>query len=345
MDDFDTFSLEPGVSVDSYSAVEQTEPEVVLDYDRYVIAFSGGKDSLACLLHLLDCGVDRDKIELHHHLVDGREGSDLFDWPITEGYCEAIAKAMGITLTFSHRIGGLEREMLRENSSTAPVCIPYENGYKVIGGEGPLGTRRKFPQVSANLSVRWCSAAAKIDVFARYMTNHPKFREGKTLVLTGERAEESKARAHYKRFEPHRTDLRNGRSYQRHIDAWRPVHAWSEQKVWDLIQRWRITSHPAYYLGFGRTSCRGCIFGSKDQWATVREIAPDQFHQIANHEREFKVTIHRSETVTERANAGTPYDTDPFWVEIANSRTFSAPVFIDPWVLPKGAFGDSCGPT
>jgi 3'-phosphoadenosine 5'-phosphosulfate sulfotransferase (PAPS reductase)/FAD synthetase len=345
MDDFDTFTLEPGVSVDSYSAVEQTEPEVVLDYDRYVIAFSGGKDSLACLLHLLDCGVDRDKIELHHHLVDGREGSDLFDWPITEGYCEAIAKALEITLTFSHRVGGLEREMLRENSSTAPVCIPYENGYKVIGGDGPLGTRRKFPQVSANLSVRWCSAAAKIDVFARYMTNHPKFREGRTLVLTGERAEESKARAHYKRFEPHRTDLRNGRGYQRYIDAWRPVHAWSEQKVWDLIQRWRITSHPAYYLGFGRTSCRGCIFGSKDQWATVREIAPDQFNQIASREREFKVTIHRSESVIERANAGTPYDTDPFWVEIANSRTFSAPVFIDPWVLPKGAFGDSCGPT
>lgn len=344
MDEYDTDTPEAGEGVDTLAAVEQSEPNL-LEYDRFVIGYSGGKDATATLLHLLERGVDRSKIELHHNLVDGREGSNLFDWPITESYCEAIAKALGVTLTFSHRVGGLEREMLRENSPTAPVCIPFGDGYKVIGGDGPLGTRRKFPQVSANLSVRWCSAVAKIDCFARYMTNNPKFREGKTLVLTGERAEESKSRAHYKRFEPHRSDLRNGRAYQRHIDAWRPVHAWSEQEVWDIIKRWRITSHPAYYLGMNRCSCRGCIFASKDQWATVREIAPDQFNQIASREREFKITIHRFQSVVERANAGTPYDTDPFWVEIANSRTFSAPVFIDPWVLPKGAFGDSCGPT
>jgi 3'-phosphoadenosine 5'-phosphosulfate sulfotransferase (PAPS reductase)/FAD synthetase len=177
------------------------------------------------------------------------------------------------------------------------------------------------------------------------MTNHPKFREGRTLVLTGERAEESKSRANYKRFERHRSDLRNGRDYQRHIDTWRPVHAWSEQQVWDIIKRWRVTSHPAYYLGYGRCSCRCCIFSSKDQWATAREIAPEQFGRIANHERTFKITIHRTKSVVELANAGTPYETDPFWVEIANSRIFNAPVFIDPWVLPKGAFGESCGPT
>ena len=36
-------------------------------YDHYIIAFSGGKDSLACLLHLLELGVDRSKVELWHH--------------------------------------------------------------------------------------------------------------------------------------------------------------------------------------------------------------------------------------------------------------------------------------
>lgn len=344
MDDFDNHTNQAAEHVHAPASVIQPEPNV-FEYDRFVIAFSGGKDSLACLLHLLELGVDRSKIELHHHLVDGREGSALFDWPVTESYCEAIAKAFGLPLTFSHRVGGLEREMLRENSSTAPVCIPFGDGYKVLGGDGPLGTRLKFPQVSANLSVRWCSGAAKIDVFARYMTNDPKFREGKTLVLTGERAEESKSRANYKRLEPHRSDLRNGRVYQRHIDAWRPVHAWSENEIWDIIKKFRVTSHPAYYIGFGRVSCRACIFGSKDQWATVREIAPGQFNAIANHERKFNITIHRKETVIERANQGTPYDADPFWVDIGNSRTFDAPVFIDPWVLPKGAFGDSCGPT
>lgn len=234
-------------------AQAEANTPVLQDYDRFIVAFSGGKDSLACLLHLLNLGVSRDRIELHHHLVDGREGSTLMDWPVTEAYCEAIAKAFGIPLSFSWRVGGLEQELTRNESATAPVRIPWEGGgTTLIGGEGPLGTRNKFPQVSPDLSVRWCSPVAKIGPFAAYLNNHPKFRDGKTLVLTGERAEESRARANYKRFEPHRSDLRHGRKFQRHIDAWRPVHGWSEQQVWDIISRWKVTSHPAYYLGWGR---------------------------------------------------------------------------------------------
>ena len=38
---------------------------------------------LAALLRLLDLGVDRDRLELWHHDVDGREGSTLMDWPFT----------------------------------------------------------------------------------------------------------------------------------------------------------------------------------------------------------------------------------------------------------------------
>ena len=37
-----------------------------LSNDRVLVAFSGGKDSLAALLHLLDLGVAPDRIELHH---------------------------------------------------------------------------------------------------------------------------------------------------------------------------------------------------------------------------------------------------------------------------------------
>lgn len=41
---------------------------------------------------------------------------------------------------------------------------------------------------------------------------------------------------------------RNGKKVQRHIDAWRPVHEWSEQQVWDIIRRWKVplaySDHP-----------------------------------------------------------------------------------------------------
>jgi hypothetical protein len=41
-------------------------------YDHILVFTSGGKDSLACLLHLLEVGVELARTELHHHDVDGR---------------------------------------------------------------------------------------------------------------------------------------------------------------------------------------------------------------------------------------------------------------------------------
>ena len=52
---------------------------VLGDYDRILVAFSGGKDSLACLLLLLEAGVPPSRIELHHHDVDGDQ--PFIDWP------------------------------------------------------------------------------------------------------------------------------------------------------------------------------------------------------------------------------------------------------------------------
>jgi 3'-phosphoadenosine 5'-phosphosulfate sulfotransferase (PAPS reductase)/FAD synthetase len=314
-------------------------------YDHILVGFSGGRDSVSCLLHLLDLGVPPQRIEAQHHLVDGREGSTLMDWPVTPSYCEAVCKTLGVALSFSWREGGMEREATRQNTPTAPIWIPLENGYRAIGGKGPLGTRMKFPQVSADLSVRWCSSSLKISTMDAYLRNHPKFLNRRTLVVTGERAEESSARARYKVFEPHRSDTRNSKRVPRHIDVWRAVHGWSESRIWDTIRRSRICPHPCYFIGFSRCSCRTCIFGNKHQWATVRAIAPEQFNQVASYEKAFRVTIHRTKNVVDLATAGAPYDFDPRWVEIANRHEFTHPVILEPWVLPRGAFGDGCGPT
>jgi len=314
-----------------------------LSYDRYVVFFSGGKDSLACVLHLLDIGVSPEKIELHHHLVDGNEGSTLMDWPCTEAYCEAVAKHLGTSYAKSWKVGGFEAEMLRNNQSTAAIMVPLNDGHVATGGNGDAGTRKKFPQVSANLSVRWCSSYLKIDVGARYLRHAEKFRTGRTLVVTGERAEESTSRSKYLEAEVHRADLRNG-GKPRYIDHWRPIHKWTEQRVWGIIQKHKVLPHPAYYLGWGRVSCRQCIFGSKNQWASVRKIAPESFERIARYEREFGVTIQRKETVTELADKGAPYAMDQEWIDAANSAQWSLSVFVEKWVLPSGAYGESCGP-
>jgi 3'-phosphoadenosine 5'-phosphosulfate sulfotransferase (PAPS reductase)/FAD synthetase len=316
------------------------------DYDRYILAHSGGKDAMASLLLLLELGVPREMIELHHHDIDGREGSTLMDWPVTHSYVEAMGKALGIKVFFSWRQGGFEREMLRENCGTAPVCFTRGDGtFVTMGGErSKASTRRMFPQVTSDLKVRWCSGVLKVDVLSRLLVNDPRFTIGKTLVITGERAEESANRARYKQFEPNRCDLRNGRT-PRWIDHWRPVHTWPEAQVWALIRKYRIAPHPAYFCGFGRTSCLSCIFGSANQWATIRDIAPSHFKQIADYERDFGVTIHRTRSVDAQADRGTCHPTAKEWAALALSTEYKASFFMDPWMLPAGAFGESCGPT
>ncbi len=311
------------------------------DYDHYIVFFSGGKDSLAVLLNLIDQGVDKSKVELWHHDIDGREGSRLMDWPCTRDYCRKVAGALGLKIYYSWRQGGFEREMNRNESLTAPVSFETPDGLKQSGGTtGKPNTRLKFPQVSADLSVRWCSAYLKIDVCSIALSQQTRFDGKKILVLSGERAEESTARAGYAEVEEHRRNCN-----KRLVHQWRSVHAWSRYEVWEIIGRWKINPHPAYRLGFGRVSCMKCIFGSANQWASVRQIDPEGVEAIADYEGAFGKTIHRTKTVHHLCQEGTPYDMKRADITAALSETFDEPVIMDTWAMPAGAFGESCGPT
>lgn len=315
-------------------------------YDHILVCNSGGKDSMAAMLLLLELGISPQRIENHHHEVDGREGSRLMDWPVTHSYMEKVSEAFNVPVYFSWKVGGFEREMTRNNCGTAPITFTRGDGTLVtMGGErSKANTRMKFPQVSADLCVRWCSGFLKADVMSRLLINDERFTGSRTLVITGERAQESANRARYAVFEPDRADLRNGRTAPRHIDHWRPVKEWPEALVWSILRKYRLRAHPAYWAGFGRCSCFSCIFGSSNQWATVAAMSPAHFKRIADYENQFGVTIHRSRTVVEQASRGTCYPSAAQWASVALADTYEMPVFMDPWELPAGAFGESTGP-
>lgn len=311
-------------------------------YDRIALCMSGGKDSLAWLLHLLELGVAPDRIELHHQDVDGA-GPCFMDWPCTLAYVRAIADHFGIALYRSWREGGFLAELQRDATPSGRVHFETPTGPGSAGGRGPAGTRGRFPQLSANLAVRWCSAALKIDVFAATIRNQPRFLDGATLVVTGERAEESRNRARYAVLETHRT-----RSRARHVDHWRPVHGWTAAQVWAIVERWRIRPHPAYALGWGRLSCRCCIFGSADQWATIARLFPDCFARLVEAERVSGQTIRRLHSIQALADRGTPFaaaEDSPALVAQAQDRVWHLPISMRPWRMPAGAIGDQNGPS
>jgi 3'-phosphoadenosine 5'-phosphosulfate sulfotransferase (PAPS reductase)/FAD synthetase len=314
-------------------------------YDRVVVAFSGGKDSLASLLHLLELGVPRTRIELWHHQIDA-PGEPFMDWPSTPAYCRGVAHALGVPLLFSGREGGFLRELSRREQPTGRVWFQQPDGtVGYAGGKGPPGTRGRFPQPGADLKTRWCSAYLKIDVGRRVLANDPRFARGRFLYVTGERSEESAQRARY-----HAVELDEASRAQRQITRWRPVHAWPETAVWQIIERWRVRPHPAYRLGWGRLSCMSCIFGDASQWASVRQIAPSMFQRIAQIEQTSGSTIHRKLSVVQQADAAAAFfPPGTAALQAAAMREdYAEPALLRPherWTLPAGAFKRTSGPS
>lgn len=299
---------------------------------KILVAFSGGKDSVAMVLHLFEMGIDRSRIELHHHDVDGRS-ENLFDWACTPSYCQAFADAFNLPIIFSWRKGGIKREIYRKNEGLQDVQFE-ENGtiHTLVSRKGG-STRYKFPAVSADLRTRWCSSVAKIDVLSRVVNF--KYKSGDYLVLTGERREESRNRSKYNEFEKYRSWTKS-----RNIWQWRPIIDFTEGEVWELFRKYKIQAHPCYMLGWSRCSCQTCIFSSPDVWASINQITPNKVHQIQEIENNINHTLYNGLTIMDKVNKGISFlDSKDLnrWKGEALS-TFKSPIIIDNWELPKGAF-------
>jgi len=312
-------------------------------YDKIILSTSGGKDSTAFTLFLLDNGAKPEQIEMWHQSIDGRGDTShsFFDWPSTEGYVKKLADHLGINLSFQWREYGFFGEMFRINETTKDVWVE-RNGILQKFPSSPNGiksTRFKWPAKTASLNTRFCTSSLKIDVAARAINNMPDLVGKRILFVTGERREESTARAKYHESELHRTN-----SNKKLVHHWRPVIDWKEEAVWDIIKKHKIVPHPAYYLGFPRLSCRSCIFYSKDHWATLNDVQPEVINMIADIEAALDFTIDNKFTVRELATIGKSKLTDSNMKYVKLAITdYTGDIVTDRWQLPVGAFGKGGG--
>lgn len=330
-------------------------PEIDLSlYSTIIVLFSGGKDSIAILLKLIEMGADLSKIELWHHSVDGDiDGSEstLMDWPFINSYCSKFAAAFGLPIHYSWLVGGIEGEMLKENSYSKPHRIQTPNGLITLERDttrAKPATRLRFPQQSADLSVRWCSSSSKIDPGRRALNNQERFNDSNVLVVSGERREESSNRARYFQLEPHACDRRSGR-LNRRVDSWRPALQMGEAEIWDILRRHRVIAPVPYRLNWSRSSCQCCVFNSPRIWATIRRYFPERAQRIAELEKRFDCTISRNRiNVVDLATQSQAFEiTDTEALAQAVETEYRLPVLLpegQPWKMPAGAFGsEGCG--
>lgn len=163
------------------------------EYDLIVVLISGGKDSVACYLKLIELGVPKEKIEFWHHDIDGGHPSRRMDWKCTQNYVKALADAEGVKLRVSYRVNGFFGELYRIGASEPIEWIDPDTGeikqcklssnylkcreLKEQATEEmeellkQYGYRMKFPAKTGDLSRRWCSAYLKICVADTVVSN------------------------------------------------------------------------------------------------------------------------------------------------------------------------------
>ncbi|NML55085.1 phosphoadenosine phosphosulfate reductase family protein [Streptomyces sp. R302] len=229
--------------------------ELVTDADWVVVSSSGGQDSQAMLWTV----VQRARaLGMLHKVVVVHADLGRIEWAGTRELAERQAYLAGVPRFEVVRASGgdlLERVETRYRKLKAKA-----EREALERGEDP--TTAKAAPAWPSSSARWCTPDAKRGpihtLYTRLVAELAHLgRPVRILECIGQRAAESKQRAKLAAVEINR-GASNGK---RHVTTWRPIHAWSDRRVWLEISRSRLPYHPAYDWGNRRLSCVFCVLG------------------------------------------------------------------------------------
>ncbi|MFK0279463.1 phosphoadenosine phosphosulfate reductase family protein [Streptomyces sp. NPDC090499] len=243
--------------------------EMIRDADWIVISTSGGKDSQAMLSYV----VRRAKaLGMLHKVVAVHADLGRVEWAGTRELAELQAALAGVPRFEVVQAKGadlLDRVEIRYGKLKAKAEEEARER-----GEDPA-TAKVAPAWPSS-SARWCTADVKRGpirtLYTRLVDELAHLgRAVRILECIGQRAAESTARAQLAEVEINR-GASNGK---RVVTTWRPIHAWSDRKVWREIARSRLPYHPAYGWGNRRLSCVFCVLGCNSDLVNGARRVPE----------------------------------------------------------------------
>jgi 3'-phosphoadenosine 5'-phosphosulfate sulfotransferase (PAPS reductase)/FAD synthetase len=239
-----------------------TIDRLILDGALFVANHSGGKDSQAMLIKLLELVPTSQILVMHASLGE-------VEWEGAQEHAEQQAREAALPFVVAHAVKTLF-EMVEHRFSVRP---------------GPNSSC--WPSASN----RQCTSDLKRGPIEREIRHYAKERGFKKIVTClGIRAAESPGRA--KRPTMSRSDRNSvaGREWY----EWLPIHDLSTEGVFKAIADAGQSPHWAYAAGNERLSCVFCIMGSARDIANGAKHRPDLLKKYLEIEQRTGYTMHQS---------------------------------------------------
>ncbi len=247
---------------------------------KYLITFSGGKDSLAIILWA--------KANLPFHCWEVVFCDTGWESPETYAYIDWIERMIGKTFIRLKTV----RFADKVDQEVLDKIIEIFGGRNVFAEM--VAYKGRFPSTRA----RFCTEELKMKVMIDYILTLSE----DIVVVQGVRAEESEARRNLKEndeyfrfyFEPKKVDKRNQNVYDTYrkedvikwsnnftCDVERPILWWTAAQVFEHIFMCGFKANPLYYKGHSRVGCYPCIMCRLEEVRLVAINDPKRIDQLS----------------------------------------------------------------